>query len=109
MTAKFNTASIQTPTPAYKNMNTRLSSFKDGLRVLTPLLIGSYCLLHGLWLVQADEMAANLCGLALWMWVPSCIHFAWRGVKMSALVRHQVDHFHLLAVTENRPLPGRSL
>jgi hypothetical protein len=84
MTAeRFNAATIETLTPSHTDSTTRLSSLTSGLQVWAPLVIGSFCLIQGLWFVQAAEPMVNLAGLALCMSVPSCLYFAWRGYRLS--------------------------
>jgi hypothetical protein len=79
----FNAATIETLTPSHTDTTTRLSSLTSRLQVWALLLIGSFCLIQGLWFVQADEPMVNLVGLALWSSVPGCLYFAWCGHRLS--------------------------
>ena len=83
MTAeRFNATTIETLTLSHTDSPTRLSSLTSGLQVSAPLVIGSFCLIQGLWFVQAADPMVNLAGLALCMSVPSCLYLAWREYRL---------------------------
>lgn len=57
----------------------RMNDWKGRLLFLTPLGFGLFCLIQGAALAQSTKPLAQLMGLGLWLWLPACAYYTWKG------------------------------
>jgi hypothetical protein len=56
-----------------------MNDWKGRLLFLTPLGFGLFCLIQGAALAQSASPLAQLMGLGLWLWLPACAYYTWKG------------------------------
>lgn len=54
---------------------------KHQYRFFLPLVFGLYCLVQGCGFAMSANPVIQLAGLGLWIWMPCCAHYAWRGYR----------------------------
>jgi hypothetical protein len=57
----------------------KAKSLKTKIIALSPAVLGLYCILQGSLLLGSEEVLIQLLGMGLFLWVPACGYFAWKG------------------------------
>ncbi len=56
-----------------------MTSLKNKILCLTPMVLGLYCLIQGALLVMSENSMVQLVGLSMWLWLPGCAYYGWKG------------------------------
>ena len=54
---------------------------KDKILCVVPAILGFYCVLQGSLLFASDNFLVQCLGVGLFLWVPGCAYYTWRGRK----------------------------
>ena len=78
--------------------DTDMTDLKSKLLCLLPMTLGLYCLIQGALLASSPNPSIVMLAFGLWLWVPGCAYFTWRGRKAfaarTAPVRATVEAAH---------------
>jgi hypothetical protein len=56
-----------------------MNSLKAKIISLCPVALGSYCIFQGALLLSSEDVLIQFLGVGLFLWVPACGYFAWKG------------------------------
>ena len=56
-----------------------MTTIKNKLQCLVPLLLGLYSLTQGGVLVMSNDPLTQLLGVGVFLWLPGCMYYTWRG------------------------------
>jgi hypothetical protein len=62
-------------------MRLRLERRQARILGLVPAVLGLYCAVQGLVLLDSQEPLIQALGVALFLWVPGCAYFSWKARK----------------------------
>jgi hypothetical protein len=54
---------------------------KNQIQFFVPLILGLYSLVQGCGLAMSANPLIQLLGLGLWLWLPGCAYYTWRGYQ----------------------------
>jgi hypothetical protein len=61
-----------------------MKTLKTEIEFFLPLVLGLYCLIQGAALAFSANAMIQLMGMGLWLWLPGCTYYSWRGYKALA-------------------------
>ena len=75
-----------------------MTDLKSKLLCLLPMTLGLYCLIQGALFASSPNPVIMMLAFGMWLWVPGCAYFTWRGLKAitvrTAPVRATVQAAH---------------
>ena len=56
-----------------------MNTLKNKILCLVPPVIGLYCAVQGLLLIDNPDPLVQAFGISLFLWVPGCAYFSWKA------------------------------